>query len=144
MTTAIGSRLPVCSLTEEPPYRLPIRVGKHHCKFAEVSAWKMLLKPISDKGVYVRIVDTNRPKYVLILLKGTNCISDTNRSLNTTMYSNELVHGDKYILSLICFARMDFSEQSRIEVHFEQNISTIVSLSRIWWDDVNDANITSW
>jgi hypothetical protein len=26
------------------------------------------------------------------------------------MYSNELVHGDTYILSLICFARMDFSE----------------------------------
>jgi hypothetical protein len=47
----------------------------------------------------------------------------------------------KYIPSLICFVRINFSEQPcikglrceiRWEVHFQQNISTIVYLSRIW------------
>jgi len=52
---------------------------------------------------------------------------------------------------IICFVRMDFSAQFRIEgttdmrweVHFKKNISTIVCLSRICQGDVGDVSIVS-
>ena len=50
---------------------------------------------------------------------------------------------------LICFARIDFSEQYRIvgetrEVHFVQNTSDITCLSWICQSDLSDVNIMSW